>query len=127
MAHGGRQRTMKYTNVFVAPSINVSSSGHYFATVFYTDNGAHRRFRRDYCLGDGFLARTSQYGNWKAPVYLEREVCRQLREWMLGGKAVYFEYDCDGNERTTELRYYDAEYALTLAARLYETTRKPSR
>lgn len=113
---------MRYAHAAVIPRINVSSSGHYFATVLYMDNSAHKRVRRDYCLGSGFLALTAQYGEWKAPVYLEREVCRQLREWMLGGKAVYFEFDRDGNERTTELRYYDADHAAWLAEHLYQTT-----
>lgn len=112
---------MKYDYIQVSPHINVSSSGHYFATVTYHElrGERHQRVKRDYCLGSGFLALTAQYGDWKAPVYLEREVCRQLREWMLGSQAVYFEFDRDGNERTTELRYYDADYAAWLAEHLY--------
>lgn len=118
---------MRYDSVFVMTIINVSSSGHYFASVLYIDNAAHKTVRRGYCLGSGFLALTERYGDWKAPVYLEREVCRQLREWMLGGKAIYFEYDRDGNKRFSGLRYYDAEQAAALAARLYETTGSGSR
>ncbi len=113
---------MRYEAIIVARRINVSSSGHYFATVNYIDNTERTYIRRDYCLGSGFLALTAQYGDWNAPKYLEREVCRQLRALILDGGAVFFEYDADRNERTENLRYYDADHARWLAETLYATT-----
>lgn len=109
----------RYTNIGVSSHINVSSSGHYFAAVFYMDAKQQQHGRRDFSISEKlFLSKHHGYMGWTAPDYLVRKVTDRLRQIMTDGTAVYYECDRDGNERTADLRYYDADHARWLAEHL---------
>lgn len=115
----------KFINVRVWTHINISSSGHYFAEMSYTevdrDGKIRRTWSRDYCVSDDiFLALSPYQDEWSAPKYVYEAVHSQLIDLHEKGKLKFFEYDRDKNKRYENLRYHEPEHWQWLVDHLKE-------
>lgn len=95
-------RPRAYTAATIVGDINCSSSGHHFVSVRFCKSGKWRTLSfeigSNWLLGDHGL-------NLSIPKYFERMILTALLEEFKTGVRV-FEYDRDGSERDTDLRYH---------------------
>jgi hypothetical protein len=64
----------KYTNVHVIDEFYCSSSGDYFAKVFWNENGQKPRVTKTFHVNAGVFLGTGRAMFWDAPAYLIKEV-----------------------------------------------------
>jgi hypothetical protein len=99
----------KYTNVHVIDEFYCSSSGDYFAKVFWNENGQKPRVTKTFHVNAGVFLGTGRAMFWDAPAYLIKEVYGGLWWAVKTGDYQVYEYDREGNERREELRYHEPE------------------
>lgn len=92
---------MKYTKIVISSTIYVSSTCHYFATVFFLENGVSKR--ATLCIPSD-LDKSAPL-----PAYAKEQIKRQIRHKVEAGEMSFHEYDKEGNKRWENLRYYDPE------------------
>ena len=95
-------RSHAYTAAIIVGDINCSSSGHHFVSVRFCKSGKWRTLSFE--IGSNWLL--GEHGlNLSIPKYFERMILTALLEEFKTGVRV-FEYDRDGAERDTDLRYH---------------------
>jgi hypothetical protein len=98
--------TERKYKVKVLTWVNCSSSMNY--TFYVSSNHGSLHY------SDGYFFRKGKRGEWlvwnNPPHYLEVEIQRQIAEMHRAGEFKVFEYDRDGNERKTDLRYHESEH-----------------
>ena len=103
----------------VLPDVNVSSSADYHFAVLVSHHDKRAKAHWSYC--DQELLILQRNGNQKRqymPKYLQREIYEQALRLLLNGDARFFEYDRDGNQRYSDLRYHDARLVDAMIAGL---------
>lgn len=103
----------KFTDIKVDNEVYVSSSGGYSTDVFMRENG--KRITWSFWIDGGQFVGVN-WGSGNFPVYVWKEVYRQLAERLADPKTRFYEYNQDRVRRWTNLRYYDAEFVKHLAA-----------
>lgn len=100
-------RSRKYQDIKVSSQVNVSSSSHYHFTVYLSQTTGYIKPRR---LKEFYSFNVYNRIDTQFPKYVQHEVKAQMLELVKSGKADYFEYDRDGNERREDFRYHDQHH-----------------
>jgi len=105
---------MKYTNIEVEKSGYVSSSYDHHVEVTYQIEGKGR-YRSTYCITCGAFSGNRGL-DYSKPVYMLKEIVRQLAKLILTDAIQWHEYDREGQKRYENLRYYDRNRLLDMVA-----------
>lgn len=93
-------RRPKYTITHLSLQVRVMSTRDYWLTVRL----------RGLARAKEFDLRYREFYRWtNAPKYLINEVMERARDAYAKEQLVFYEHDQDGNRRTENLRYFDAE------------------
>jgi hypothetical protein len=96
-------RKKRFTLVSVANQVYVNSLMQYTYHAMVTKHGQRTPIRVEY--SPGFFI-----DEFNAPQYLVRDILLEIVRKADAGQFTFYEYDRDGNKRTTELIYHDADY-----------------
>ena len=96
----------KYSKINVFGDVYCSSSGHHFISVDY--KVGERRWSREYSIdNDDMLTGDGMYLK-EFPAYFLREIYKQLIDHLPTCRV--YEFDRDGDERDTDLRYHPDDW-----------------
>lgn len=96
----------KYTQIYVTSEVYVNSQSDY---TFYAHIKGYGKVAYDPSVGFYVPESRQNPSMNRFPLYVRREVDRQVLERLLSSDTRYHEYDRDGNKRYENLRYHDIE------------------
>ena len=95
----------KYDQFATRGDVNVSSSGHYFVSVFYGKDGfghtGHFNLNHKEFVGES--------GPIKVSKYIVEGAIQAITEALKANKLSFYEYGREGRKRYENLRYHDPE------------------